>query len=353
MYSVPTVKKLREDTANGNYKFTVVSTFAGGGGSSLGYRMAGGKVIAVNEFIPEAIKTYAANWPDTAILPNDVRAITPNDILKAAKLGEGELDIFDGSPPCSAFSTAGKAEKNWGKTKTYSDTKQSNVEDLFFEYMRLLKGIQSKVFVAENVSGLAKGKAKGYLNEILRGLSGCGYVVKCKLLDAQYLGVPQSRPRVIFVGIRNDLWHAGLEGKTHPRPLPFKVPLKDAFAGLEFTAEDAEITNLKKYAVYERLVRLAVGEQDKVRFGLWKCSPHKPSPCHLATAANGGAKPCHWDNRSFTIAELKRIFSVPDDYILTGNYPKQAERLGRMVAPFMMRAVASNIYEQGVIGANT
>lgn len=353
MYKIPSVKQLRAKTANGKHKFTVVSTFAGGGGSSLGYRMAGGKVLAVNEFIPEAVKTYSANWPDTVVLPNDVRDIGAEDILAAASVAEGELDIFDGSPPCSAFSTAGKAEKNWGKTKTYSDTTQANVEDLFFEYMRLLKGVQSKVFVAENVSGLAKGKAKGYLNEILRGLTDCGYEVRCRLLDAQYLGVPQSRPRVIFVGVRRDLWQENLEGKTHPKPFKYKVPLKDAFVGLEFTAEDAEETNLTKYAVYERLVRLAAGQQDKVRFGLWKCSPHQPSPCHLATAANGGAKPCHWDNRSFTIAELKRIFSVPDDYVLTGNYAKQAERLGRMVAPFMMRAVADNIYQQGLIGGHT
>lgn len=353
MYTLPSCEQLRKATENANHKFTVVSTFAGGGGSSCGYRMAGGKVLAVNEFIPEAVKTYKANWPSTAVLPNDVRDITAKDILDAIDLKEGGLDIFDGSPPCSAFSTAGKRDKNWGKVKKYSDTKQEKVEDLFFEYIRLLEGVKPKAFVAENVSGLAKGVAKGYLNEILRGLRACGYTVTCKILDAQYLGVPQSRPRTIFVGIRNDLWRKEFEGKTHPKPLAYKVNLKQAFEGLEFTDQDKEETDLRKYAIYERLVRLPRGGQDKERFGLWKASPHRVSPCVMATSANGCAKPCHWDDRAFTVSEVKRIMSIPDDYVLSGTYTQQVERLGRMVAPLMMKAVAENIYSLGVIGGHT
>lgn len=353
MYSLPTCEQLREATENENHKFTVVSTFAGGGGSSCGYRMAGGKVLAVNEFIPEAVKTYKANWPSTAVLPNDVRDITAEDILDAINLKEGQLDIFDGSPPCSAFSTAGKRDKNWGKVKKYSDTKQEKVEDLFFEYIRLLEGVKPKVFVAENVSGLAKGVAKGYLNEILRGLRACGYTVTCKILDAQYLGVPQSRPRTIFVGIRNDLWRKEFEGKTHPKPLAYKVNLKEAFEGLSFTDNDQEETDLRKYAIYQRLVRLPRGGQDKERFGLWKASPYRVSPCVMATSANGCAKPCHWDDRAFTVSEVKRIMSIPDDYVLSGTYTQQVERLGRMVAPLMMKAVAQNIYSLGDIGGHS
>lgn len=354
MYSLPRISELRESTENGNHKFTVVSTFAGGGGSSIGYRMAGGKVLAINEFIPEAVNTYTANWPSTKVLSNDVRDITAQDILSICDIREGELDIFDGSPPCSAFSTAGKRDKGWGKTKKYSDSSQENVEDLFFEYIRLLRGVKPRVFIAENVSGLAKGVAKGYLNEILKGLKQSGYVVNCKILDARYLGVPQSRARTIFVGVRNDLWEERFRGKVHPAPCSNVITLAEAFEGLRFTEQDRAQTDVSRYAIFPRLKGLRKAEQDQKYFNLIKASPNKCSPCITATAGNiGAAKASHWENRAFTVAEVKRIMSVPDDYILTGSYSQKVERLGRMVAPLMMKAVAKNLQGIGVINGNT
>ena len=91
--------------------FTVISTFAGGGGSSTGYKLAGGNILAVNEFVESAIDTYKSNYPNTPILPNDIKELTGHDLLKAAGIQQGELDILDGSPPCSAFSIAGKRER--------------------------------------------------------------------------------------------------------------------------------------------------------------------------------------------------------------------------------------------------
>ena len=113
-------------------------------------------------------------------------------ILKAIGLKAGEIDAMEGSPPCASFSTAGKREKHWGKAKKYSDTVQ-RTDDLFFEYVRLIDGLKPRAFVAENVSGLVKGVAKGWFLEILAKLKACGYRVECRLLDAQWLGVPQAR----------------------------------------------------------------------------------------------------------------------------------------------------------------
>ena len=113
IYNIPTVQELKQNTENGNHKFSVISFFAGGGGSSTGYRMAGGKVILVNEFIDEAVNTYRANWPTTKIIHKDIRKITPEYVLEQAGIQKYELDIMDGSPPCSAFSTAGSREKSW------------------------------------------------------------------------------------------------------------------------------------------------------------------------------------------------------------------------------------------------
>lgn len=354
MYKIQTVQELRKSTLGGSHKFEVVSLFAGGGGSSTGYRMAGGKILAVNEFIPEAVDTYRANWPETEIISDDIRKISANDILTLIGKKPGELDLLDGSPPCSAFSTAGKMDKNWGKTKKYSDAVQSNVEDLFYEYIRILEGIKPKVFIAENVSGLVKGASKGYFNDIISKMRMAGYVVSCKVLDARWLGVPQRRARTIFVGVRADLWRDDYKGKMHPKPLQKQVTLEEAFTGLVFTDEDAKDTNISAYSVYSRLKKLAPGQEDKVRFNLKKCSPVDVSYCVLATGGNlGAASAKHWDNRAFTISEVKRIMSVPDDYVLTGNFQQQYERLGRMVAPLMMKAVAENLLSQGVIGANT
>lgn len=353
-YNIPTVRELREATENGRHEFEVVSLFAGGGGSSTGYRMAGAKVLAVNEFIPEAIKTYQANWPGTKMLTGDIRDLTGQDILNAIEKKPGELDILDGSPPCSAFSTAGRRDKGWGKTKKYSDSHQSNVEDLFFEYIRILRDIRPKMFIAENVSGLAKGKAKGYLNEIIRELRASGYHVECKILDAQWLGVPQKRARTIFIGVRNDLFRDEYKGNLHPKPNSNRPTLREAFSALEFTEEDERQTDLSKYAIHRELLKLSNGGQSKKYFQLVKADPGSVSGC--ITASSGGASiACvrHWENRAFTVAEVKRIMSVPDDYILTGTYQQQVERLGRMVAPFMMRAVAERILELGVLNGNT
>ena len=203
--------------------FNAISTFSGCGGSSLGYKMAGFKVLWANEFIPAAQEVYRLNHPSTILDTRDIRQVQPQDILDAIGMKPGELDLFDGSPPCASFSTAGKREAGWGKVKAYSDTKQ-RTDDLFFEYARLLRGIQPKVFVAENVSGLVKGTAKGYFKLILEELKGCGYNVKAKVLDAQWLGVPQMRQRLIFVGVRHDL---NVE-PAFPKPLSYQYTVRDA-----------------------------------------------------------------------------------------------------------------------------
>ena len=207
--------------------YNAISTFSGCGGSSLGYKMAGFRVLWASEFIPAAQDTYRANHPATILDTRDIRSVQASDILDAIGMKSGELDLFDGSPPCASFSTAGKREAGWGKVKAYSDTKQ-RTDDLFFEYSRLVKAIQPKVFVAENVSGLVKGTAKGYFLEILAELKQCGYAVSAKLLDAQWLGVPQMRQRVIFVGVRNDLVAQFGVKPVHPKPLAYRYSVRDA-----------------------------------------------------------------------------------------------------------------------------
>lgn len=221
-YRVPLLSEIRKIPWNG---FTVATTFAGTGGSSLGYRMAGFKVVWANEFVPIAQDSYRANMGDGTVLDcRDIKQVEAADILKATGLKVGDLDVFDGSPPCQAFSTAGRREKGWGTERKYAHGASQKNEELFTDYIRLLRGLKPRTFVAENVSGLVKGVAKGFFLNILAELKASGYAVKAAVLDAQWLGVPQQRQRVIFLGVRNDL---GVE-PSFPAPWPYRYSVRDA-----------------------------------------------------------------------------------------------------------------------------
>jgi DNA (cytosine-5)-methyltransferase 1 len=171
---------------------TVISTFAGGGGSSLGYSMAGFREVLAVEWDDNAVQTLRLNFPHVPIYHGDISKLSVEEALRISGLQPGELDVFDGSPPCQGFSTAGKRE--------FGDKRNQ----LFKEYVRLLRGLRPKVFVMENVSGMVKGDMKLMFAEILKELKASGYAVKARLLNAMYFGVPQSRERMIFIGVRND-----------------------------------------------------------------------------------------------------------------------------------------------------
>lgn len=341
-YTLQTMEDIEKTPQNG---FSVVSTFSGGGGNCLGYRMAGYKVLWANEFVEEAQKTYRANHPQTILDGRDIRTIQPEEILRAIGKEKGEIDLFDGSPPCCAFSSCGKVDKGWGKERNYSDGKVQSIEDLFGEYIRILNGLQPKTFIAENVSGMVKGKSIGYFKNYLAEMKRCGYKVSARLLNAKWLGVPQSRERVIFVGVREDL-------QLQPAfPVPQKnlITLQDAFNGLKQDEQQRLwlIEKFKDSAIGKELRKLPKNPRKPVTsdryYNLTRASLKQP--CPTVTQLGGvAAGVCHpYEDRRFTIPELKRITSVPDDFILTGDYKQQYERLGRMVPPIMMMNIAKTI----------
>lgn len=224
-YRVESMDQIRALPWNGR---TVVSTFSGCGGSCLGFRMAGYRIVWANEFVEAARDSYLANAsPSTILSGDDIRTVSAASILEATGLAVGEVDVLEGSPPCASFSTAGSREKGWGQKRAYSDTAQ-RADDLFFEYTRLLRELQPKTFVAENVSGLVKGTAKGYFKMILAEMRDCGYQVAAQLLDAQWLGVPQGRKRIIFMGVRNDLADQYGVAPSYPTPFPYRYSVRDA-----------------------------------------------------------------------------------------------------------------------------
>ena len=366
-----------EDVVNASNqnKFNVISTFAGGGGSSTGYRLAGGKILCINEFVEEAQNTYRENYPDTPILPGDIKQLSGKDFLDIAKLDVGELDILDGSPPCSAFSVAGKLSHSrdgkhsdgWGQTKNYSDGKMvENIEDLFFEFLRVADDIRPKVIIAENVKGLTIGEAKEYFNKIQNTFEDIGYDVVAKVLDSRYFGISQTRTRVFFIGVRNDITEkAGLNfmtiGNVFPQELPDVVPLKDALIDLEYDEEEVKYLTDKftKTAYWRDTGSKMEIDPPKVltgmdyhpkghHFNLKRVSQYQPAPTLTAMGSNDTtAGAFHWaEPRKLTIGELKRIQSLPDDFKLTGKWNQKSERIGRMVPPLMMKVIADSVYNK-------
>ena len=351
--------------------FTVISTFAGGGGSSTGYRLSGGKILCVNEFVQSAVDTYGANYPNTPILDDDIKKLTGEDFLRVAQIQKGELDILDGSPPCSAFSVAGKREKGWDKTKKYSDGKEvENIEDLFFEYIRIANDIQPKVIIGENVAGIMMGEAIKKYNEIINEFEKCGYEAIGKVMNAADFGTPQARKRCFFVAVRNDVMEkVGLnfmtmESTLYPEPFGPQPTLKEAIGDLENDRTEVQmLLDFVQGSFQKKWIELLPFSPDKHRkpsdpefidinpkqsmFNMIRPAPNLPCPTVTQAGQKKGLSGVfHYDsNRKLTIKELKRVMGLPDDFKLQGDFDQQAERVGRMVAPLMMKELSSNIYK--------
>jgi DNA (cytosine-5)-methyltransferase 1 len=354
-YRIPFMMEIRAaeaDTAAYALRPTVISTFAGGGGSSLGWRMAGFRVLWASEFDEHQAMAYSLNKnPGTVLDRRDIRGVSAEEVMDAAGLSPGELDVLDGSPPCQTFSTAGRRQMNDERS------------DLFFEYVRLLRALRPKAFVAENVSGMVKGVAKGMFKIILRELKDSGYVVSARVLDAQWLGVPQVRNRVIFVGARDDL---GTK-PAHPVPFQYRYSVSEACPWLLGTREGHENAGVEmqfnngpsatvrttdqgqKFAVPAidtEIIPVAPSRQGMSTYGRRQINICDASPT-ITIASPGNDTPvptCSGERRKFTIAELKRICSFPDDFDMGDlSYAKRWAVMGNAVPPLMMRAIAETV----------
>jgi len=304
----------------------VISLFAGGGGSSLGYKMAGYDELLAIDFDKNSCDTLKLNF-DFPIWEKNIYEVKGKDILDFCKIKKGDLDILDGSPPCQGFSMSGK--------RIITDTRNN----LFLEYIRILKELSPKVFVMENVKGMVTGRMGGIFNKIIEMLNNCDYQVKCKLMNAVFYNVPQSRERLIFIGVRKDL---NLE-PSFPSPNKNFINIKTALQGVNNKTFGKPLTPnfLKLWK------QLSIGEcGNKYRgknsyFNWFKVNSILPS--RTVTKKTTGCL-LHWkEPRYFTIEECKRLCSFPDDYKLIGSYSSQWARLGNSVMPNFMKAIAENI----------
>ncbi len=310
---------------------TVISTFAGCGGSSLGYSMAGFRELLAIEWDDNAVETFKLNFPDVPVYHGDIAKCSVEWILEKTGLVPGQLDILDGSPPCQGFSTSGKRE--------FDDSRNQ----LYKEYIRLLKGLQPKVFVMENVSGMVKGKMKLIFAEIMKELKAAGYKVSARLMNTMWFGVPQSRQRMIFIGVRNDL----TAEPSHPRAET--MPMSVAKAVVNCDNYDVPAFD-DKYA--DMWNKIPPGKNATFITGTGKgynsCNipnPNKPSPTlPKMQTGRGYATIAHWsEKRALSISEAKRIGGYPDNYDLYGNYSIRWGLIGNSVPPLFMMAIANHI----------
>ena len=279
---------------------TVVSTFAGAGGSSLGYSMAGFRELLAVEWDDNAVATFKANFPGVPVYHGDIAKLGVEQALSMSGLKPGELDVFDGSPPCQGFSTAGK--------RIMDDPRNQ----LFREYVRLLAGLRPKVFVMENVSGMVKGKMRLIFVDILRELKACGYVVSARLLNAMYFGVPQSRERMIFIGVRDDLGIA----PTHPGAMSGPIPLATICPDAVSSKSQTINPEVPAYMPHVTLSK-------------------SPFLKETIRTQNGRREPSK--------SELSMLGSFPLGFEFFGNPNTQWMRIGNSVPPLFMRSIAQHI----------
>lgn len=360
---------------------TLASLFAGCGGSSLGYRMAGYDVRLAVERDAAAAATYHRNFRRTPIHEGDICGLNGAEALRMSGLKPGALDVLDGSPPCQGFSSAGK--------RRMADKRNR----LFEEYVRLLGAFRPRAFVMENVGGLVRGKMRLTFAEMTLALKAAGYRVSCRLLNAWWYGVPQDRRRLIWVGFRDDL---SIE-PSHPPPLrrtpvilsealpwvrsmrydprgnvngryyePSREPSPTLLSGASVsglqsyhfsvsvppgldphsTAELAEARLPAHYAVSRALAAVKPGASSRKYFNLKRAHPDRPAQTLLSRAGEtlSMAAVCHpFEARRFTIREAKVLMSFPESFTLEGSYGERWALLCDAVPPLMAEAVGRHV----------
>jgi DNA (cytosine-5)-methyltransferase 1 len=331
-------------------KGKVFSCFACGGGSTMGYKLAGFDVIGCNEIDPKMMEAYRINHNPKYSYLEPIQTFKLRDDLPQELY---DLDILDGSPPCSSFSMMGNREKDWGKEKKFKEGQAHQILDnLFFDFIDLAKKLQPKIVVAENVKGLLQGNAKSYVIRIYKEFDKAGYYLQHFLLDASKMGVPQRRERVFFIALRKDLANPFLrqvdifqqlphiEMNFNDRPIPFKQ-FDSGKKGrklypcilewYEKTEEGESVGNcIRRLGFKEKL------------FSYRKVNPNNPLLTILS--ANDSGEFRHDGPYQIHDDDLKLGGSYPTDYDFAKNHVKYL--VGMSVPPIMTARIADEIYNQ-------
>lgn len=314
----------------------VFGTFVCGGGSSMGYKLAGFEHLGGVEFTDHYSKIYIENHKPQYFYLEDIRQFNKRQDLPKELY---QLDLLDGSPPCAAFSTSGARERLWNKKSSYEDKNQRK-DDLVFVYCDTIEKLKPKVCLLENVSGLIKGNAKAYTKKIFERLDKIGYRVQLFALNAASIGIPQIRTRVFFIGLRKDIKLPKLSLKFDCDLVGFEVTKK------YWNSSENDLYDISKYAIGNEWDNVKVGGSSNKYFNLYK--PHLKKPCFTITetcSVAGAASVTHpYQKRKLNTKEVRLLSTFPLDYNFLDVNPISV--MGRSVLPVMMANISHQIYLQ-------
>lgn len=320
-------------------KGTVFSCFACGGGSSMGYKLAGFDVIGANDIDKKMEEVYKKNNDPKFYFLESIETLAKRKDLPKELYN---LDILDGSPPCSSFSITGNREKDWGKLKKFKEGQAKQVLDtLFFDFIDLAKELQPKVVIAENVKGILAGDAKKYVIKIKEDFEKAGYKIQHFLLNGSQMGLPQKRERVFFIGLRNDLCEKFIDRHNLFDYLPtlqlnFKTKLNLLKDILNYNDFESKATELYKKYYEESKQGEPVGKFRTVK------RENENDVAFTQVASNRNWHPTIM--RELNDSEIKNIASFPQDY---NSLNMDIQYLcGMSVPPLMIKKIAEQIHLQ-------
>jgi DNA (cytosine-5)-methyltransferase 1 len=357
-------------------KFKIIDLFAGVGGLSFGFSHDPDyEIIAANEILPQMAKAYQLNHPLVKVYCKDIVDFGLSDVKKDLGVKKGEIDIVVGGPPCQAYSTVGK--------RLIDDPRGK----LFQEYYRILKELQPKLFVFENVKGLLSMGNGELLPTIIELFNSLNYIIQYKVLDAANYGAPQHRERVVIVGTKLSSVYRfpkpthGHQNLFDPEIKPF-ITLFEALSDLPLNISKNENhyvsdpqnefqkmmrvnseNKIQDHVVStnnERLVKLMsalpeggtpkdlpVELRPKSGFGNSYSRLWSNRPCTTLTRNFGTPSSARCIHpiaaRPLSTREGARIQGFPDNYKFFGSLSVKNLQIGNAVSPFLSIALAKSL----------
>lgn len=320
--------------------YKVVSCFSCGGGSTMGYKLSGYEVIGNVEIDPAMMKLYKKN--------NNPRYPFEMPIQEFNKLSDEKIpeeffniDILDGSPPCSIFSVSGKREKKWGGEFQFREGQaKQRLDDLFFDFIETADKLKPKIIVAENVVGLILGKAKGYVSAIIEAFDKIGYTTQLFKLNAATMGVPQKRERVFFICHRKELNFPKLRLEFNEFPITYGMVRNGK--GKALTPDSETYRRWRKRRPNDRnfgdIMRREIGKDTNFSTVIFKDQL-------VPNTITASSMYLRDDVPEFISSEdIIRIQTFPLDYDFMNQNVQYV--CGMSVPPIMMKKIAEQIYLQ-------
>lgn len=359
---------------------TVIDLFCGAGGLSEGFRQAGFTVLVGQDFDATAGKTFAATHPEAQFIGGPIQKVTPEQVLKAAGVKRGEVDVIVGGPPCQGYSV-------YNHQRGADDPRAG----LFREYLRIVEGTMPRWLVMENVTGITSIANGAIVDEIFKGMNSLGYRVEKKILKAEEFGIPQERRRIFFIATRTDapilfpepthgagklpfvnVWDAisdlpKLDNGVKSEPRPYAKGAQNEYQAM-LRGKNAIVSN-------HSASRLSRVNEERMKHippgGSWRDIPVALLPAGMKKAKRSDhtkryGRPkktdlactiltkcdVHWgayihpvQDRALTVREAARLQAFPDYFIFQGSSTEQFTQVGNAVPPLLGKRVAEALLQ--------